>query len=161
MKSVIVYGSTLGNCSKVAELIAKELDGAEIFEVSGFDFSTVDQYDLILLGTSTWGAGDLQDDWEICIDSLKGAALSEKRVALFGTGDQESYSDTFADGMRELYDSAKEAGADIVGKWSTDGYDYSDSRAEIDGSFVGLVLDEDNQYNLSEQRIREWVATIK
>lgn len=161
MKSVIVYGSTLGNCSNAAKLIAKELDGTAVFEVSDFDFNTVDQYDLILLGTSTWGLGDLQDDWESHIDSLKEAKLSEKRVALFGTGDQESYADTFVDAMRELYDSAKEAGADIVGQWSTDGYDYSDSRAEIDGSFVGLVLDEDNQYDLSEGRIKEWVAAIR
>lgn len=161
MKSVIVYGSTLGNCSRAAELIAKELEGVVVSEVSDFDFTAVGQYDLILLGTSTWGSGDLQDDWELHIDSLKSAPLGGKKVALFGTGDQESYSDTFVDAMRDLYDSAREAGAEIVGKWPTDGYDYSDSRAEIDGSFVGLVLDEDNQHDLSESRVKEWISTLK
>lgn len=160
MKTAIVYGSTLGNCSNIAERLVKKFDDASLFEVSDFDFSSADAYDLLVLGTSTWGAGDLQDDWLTPIEALKSAPLAGKKVAIFGTGDQESYSDTFVDGMRDIYDAALEAGATIVGSWSADGYSHTDSRSEIDGSFVGLALDEDNESDKSDERIDQWVASL-
>ncbi len=160
MKSVIVYGSTLGNCSSAAELLAEKLGDTEIVEVSDFDFSSVEKYDLLILGTSTWGFGDLQDDWEARIDDLRSCSLKGKKVAIFGTGDQESYPDSFVDAMREIYDSAENAGAEIIGSWPCEGYRYSSSRAEIDGLLVGLALDEDNEPDKSPERIKTWVASL-
>ena len=51
-------------------------------------------YDLLLLGSSTWGCGELQDDWYDFLDALKRKALSGKRVALFGCGDSASYPES-------------------------------------------------------------------
>lgn len=83
-----------------------------------------------------------------------------KKVALFGLGDQASYSESFVDGLGILYDAVAEEGAVIVGATSTNGYEFSESRAVRDGQFVGLVLDEDNQPSESEQRIASWIAQL-
>ncbi len=160
MKSIVIFGSTMGNCSDAAGKISSALNSDECIEVSSVDFSSIAEYDLIVLGTSTWGIGELQDDWESKVDDLKSVDFSGKKVALFGTGDQESYGDSFVDAMRELYDIVINSGATVVGSWSTDGYDHSESRAEIDGKFVGLALDEDNQYDQTDSRIESWVSSL-
>jgi flavodoxin I len=161
MKAVVVYGSTMGNCSDVAERVSSFIEGSEVCEVGSFDFDTVADYDLLLFGSSTWGLGDLQDDWEEKIDDLKGADLSGKKVALFGTGDQESYVDTFADAVGILYEAVVEAGAEVIGLTSTDDYSFDESRAVVDGKFIGLILDEDNESEKSDERISAWVSSLE
>jgi flavodoxin I len=54
-----------------------------------------------------------------------------------------------------------ELGGTTVGFWSTDGYEHSDSKAIKNGKFVGLAIDEDNQSELTDERIKKWVAQIK
>ena len=49
----------------------------------------------------------------------------------------------------------------MMGATSTDGYDHTDSKAERDGKFVGLLCDEDNQYDMSEGRAQAWVEQLK
>ena len=91
---------------------------------------------------------------------LKAAGLTGKKVAVFGCGDSESYSDTFCGGMKELYDAAEAAGATMVGHVSTDGYNYDDSDAVVDGQFVGLALDDVNEDDKTESRIEAWLPTL-
>jgi flavodoxin I len=76
-------------------------------------------------------------------------------------GDQESYSDYYCDAAGELYDCFTKAGAKVYGMTSTEGYLHQSSKAEKDGKFVGLMFDEDNQYDLSEERAKKWVAQLK
>ena len=116
--------------------------------------------DNILLGTSTWGAGELQDDWYDGLDVIKGADLSGKTVAIFGCGDSASYGDTFCGAMKELYDAAKAAGANVIGKVSTEGYTFDDSDAVVDGQFVGLALDDINEDDKTDGRIDGWIAQL-
>lgn len=96
----IYYGSTTGNTQDLADRIAKALGvaSADVHDVSSAaaDFNP---YDVVLLGSSTMGMGDLQDDWETFIDDVKDADLNGKKVALFGCGDSSSYSDTFGDAL--------------------------------------------------------------
>ena len=40
-------------------------------------------------------------------------------------------------------------------------YDFSESKAVKNGKFVGLAIDEDNQSDLTEERVKTWVAQIK
>ena len=141
-KTVVVYGSSTGVCENIANIIGEKL-GAEVINVSDFSNDTVANYDNLILGTSTWGAGELQDDWYDGLNVLKEADLSGKTVALFGCGDSESYSDTFCGAMKEIYDAAK--GANILPGVSTEGYTFDDSEAVIDGQFVGLALDDVNE----------------
>ncbi|MBQ2096609.1 MAG: flavodoxin [Bacteroidales bacterium] len=160
-KTVIIYGSTTGNAASAAESIAAKLGSdATVKEVSAASKSDLDDFDNLILGSSTWGDGELQDDWFGFISTVKNANLSGKTVAVFGVGDQLSYSDTYVNAMGELYEAATAAGAKIVGATSTDGYSFNESSAVKDGKFVGLALDYDNQGGLSDDRIAAWVAQI-
>ena len=158
MKTGIFYGSTTGVTENVCKKVATLL-GADVFEACEID--KANDYDFLIFATSTWGMGDLQDSWLEVIDSLKNKNLSNKKVALIGVGDQCGFSDTFVNGMGTLYDAVVEAGANVVGKTSTEGYDYSDSTAVRDDHFVGLVIDENNQSELTEERIKNWVESVK
>ena len=163
MKTGIFYGSTTGNCEHVAKEIAKKLGvaDADVKTCDQLSQDAVADYELLLLGSSTWGAGDLQDDWYSAVETLGGMNLAGKKVAVFGTGDSASYSDTFCNAIAQIYDAAEKAGATMTGNnVSTDGYDYSDSEAVRNGAFIGLACDEDNQPDLTEERIANWVATL-
>jgi len=158
MKAIVYFGSTTGTCEDLAGRIGAAL-GAEVKNVTELDASAADA-DLLVLGTSTWGAGDVQDDWYSAVDTLKGLPLAGKKVAIFGCGDSASYPDTFCGGMKAIYDAAKEAGAEVVGAVSTEGYNFDASDAVVDGKFVGLALDELNEADKTDERIAAWVAAL-
>jgi len=162
-KTCIIYGSSTGTCQAIAEKIAAKLgvDSADVFDVANIEGSTVEGYQNLILGTSTWGAGELQDDWYDGLEKIKGADLSGKTIALFGCGDSESYSDTFCGAMAEIYDGLKDSGAKFVGAVGTDGYTYDDSAAVIDDKFIGLALDDVNEDDKTDDRIEAWVNDIK
>ena len=157
-KTVVIYGSSTGTCEGIAEKIGAKI-GAKVINVQDLN-EDVFAADNILLGTSTWGAGELQDDWYDGLDIIKGSDLSGKTVAIFGCGDSASYSDTFCGAMKELYDAAKAAGANVIGEVSTDGYTFDDSDALVDGKFVGLALDDINEDDKTDDRIDTWVAQL-
>ncbi len=158
-KTIVVYGSTTGTCESIAQTLGDQL-GAEVINVSDLTANQLAEADNIVLGTSTWGAGELQDDWYDGVNVVKSANLSGKRVALFGCGDSASYSDTFCGGMKELYDGAVAAGATVVGAVPTDGYTFDDSDAVVDGQFVGLALDDVNEDDKTSERISAWLPAL-
>lgn len=162
-KTCIIYGSSTGTCQAVAEKIAVKLgvDADDIIDVANISQSTPDAYSNLILGTSTWGAGELQDDWYDGLECLKKANLKDKTIALFGCGDSESYGDTFCSAIGEIYNALKYSGARFVGAVSTDGYTYDDSAAVIDGCFVGLAIDEVNEPDKTDSRICAWIDEIK
>lgn len=157
--TIVVYGSSTGTCEAIAEKIAQKL-GCEAINVQDMTADVVNSHENLVLGTSTWGAGELQDDWYDGLKVLQGADLTGKTVALFGCGDCESYGDTFVGGIGELYNAIKSSGARIVGAVSTDGYTFDDSEAVVDGRFVGLPLDDVNEDDKTDGRIEAWVAEI-
>ena len=158
----IYYGSTSGNTQTLAEEIGKKLGVAssDIYDVSSAkaDFSA---YDVLLFGSSTYGMGDLQDDWEDYIEKVKGADLKNKKVALFGCGDSSSYGDSFGDALGIIYKAIKNSGCEFLGKTSLEGYTYDSSEAIVDGQFVGLLIDEDNESDMTDQRIALWIEDLK
>lgn len=158
MKTGIFYGSTTGTTEMVAEKVGALL-GADVMPAAEID--KVENYDFVIFATSTWGMGDLQDDWYGALETLAGKNLSGKKVALIGVGDQASFGDTFVDGMGTIYEEIKDKGVTLVGKTSVDGYDFSSSKAVVDGEFVGLVIDENNQSELTEERIAAWVEKVR
>ena len=160
-KTVIVYGSTTGTCEDLAGRIAAKLGVDNVINVTDFNDSVIADNDNLILGTSTWGAGEVQDDWYDGIKVINSADLSGKTVALFGCGDSDSYADTFVGGLADIYNAAKGAGANIIGAVPTDGYTFDDSEAVVDGKFVGLALDEVNEDNKTDERIDAWVAQIQ
>ena len=156
----IIYGSSSGNTKEVAEKISGLIPGSVLHNVDNFKISDLENYDNLILGTSTWGLGDLQDDWEGFLPELKKANLEGKTIALFGLGDSSSYSDTFVDGMWILYETIKAKGCTVIGSVSTNGYTYDASRADNGAQFCGLALDEDNESQLTDTRIADWVREI-
>lgn len=160
-KTIIIYGSSTGTCESIANTIAEKLGVTDVVSASSISAAQLSEYDNILLGTSTWGIGDLQDDWFDGIEELKKANLSGKTVAVFGCGDSASFPDSFCGAMADLYNAALSAGATTVGEVATDGYDFSDSAAVQDGKFLGLALDDINESDKTEERIDAWLEQLK
>lgn len=165
MKKIgIIYGSITGTCESLASQLAESLGVTtnDVYSADKLTDALIASYDVLILGTSTWGDGELQDDWYDGIKVLKNADLNGKTIALFGCGDSESYCDTFCDGMGILYEDLKDSGCVFLGnRVSTDDYTFSGSIAVVDGAFVGLALDEVNESDKTSGRIREWVNELK
>ncbi|WP_375749588.1 flavodoxin [Vibrio sp. HN007] len=161
MENIAVYfGSDSGATKKVATQIAEQF-GSECFDIADADVDDFEQYDLVVLGTPTINNGEIQSDWDYVLDEIEDLNLAETKVAIFGLGDQVEYADTFVDAMADLADACEEAGASIIGHWSTDGYTHSESRAEEDGQFVGLAIDMERQAEQTPERIEKWITQLK
>ncbi|MDD3596536.1 flavodoxin [Sulfuricurvum sp.] len=161
-KIALVYGSSTGNTEKVAISIQNQLHEhqVDLYNVQNCGTEFYIDYKNIIFGVSTWGEGDLQDDWESYENKFLNIDLKGKTVALFGLGDQEEYSDNYLDAMGTLYDIVLKNGARVVGMWTNEGYEFNESTALRDGKFVGLALDEDNQSKLTNQRVTQWLGEI-
>ena len=158
----IFFGSSTGNTESAAERIAAALGGgASVNNIASSSADEILSFDNIIFGVSTWGAGDLQDDFEDFMGTLEEMDFSGKKVAVFGLGDQESYPDTFVDGMGIIAKAVASAGGSVIGATSTDGYSFDSSEAVDGDKFVGLALDEDNQSDLSQDRINAWAEALK
>ena len=160
------YSSSTGNSETVASYISSAAGVSEYNDIGDAKDSDIEGADCLIVGAPTWHTGaDEQrsgtswDDW--LYDKLPNLDVKGKKVAVFGVGDQESYGDNFCDAAGELYDLFKSAGAVMYGFTSTEGYSHEASKAIYDGKFCGLMCDEDNQYDLSEERSKNWVAQLK
>ena len=162
-KTAIFYGSSSGTTEDIAGRIAAKLGigSSDVYNIDSATPEDVAPYDVLLLGSSTWGVGDLQDDWEGFLPKLKKADLGGKAVAIFGTGDSSSYSDSFCDAIGSIYKELGNTGCSFCGLVSIDGYTFDDSTAVVDGKFVGLPLDEVNEGDKTDARIDQWIAQLK
>ena len=158
----IFFGSSNGTTEAIAEQLGEKLNvaAADIHNVGSASADELNQYDVLLLGTSTWGAGDLQDDWFDFLDSIKTLDLAGKKVALFGCGDSSTFSDTFCDAMGTIYQELQPTGCTFIGAVETEGYTFDESTAVVDGKFVGLALDEMNEDDMTADRINNWVEAL-
>ncbi|MCM1449608.1 MAG: flavodoxin [Clostridiales bacterium] len=157
----IFYGSATGTTREIAHRIAHMLDIAEsdIHDVTETAPSAVEDYETLILGTSTWGNGELESGWYDFIAGLEAMDLRGKKIAIFGCGD-ETMSDTFNDGVGELHNRLAGSGAEFIGEYDVDGYHFNHSKAVHDGKGVGLLLDEVNHPELTSLRLRSWVGLL-
>lgn len=161
-KIAIFYGSTTGTTAAVAKKAGKLL-GVEdryIYNVAEVAPSAVGNYDVLILGTSTWGNGELQEDWEDFIAGLEVQDLSDKTIAIFGCGD-ETMSETFCGAVGTLYQRLLPTGATFIGSYDTEGYHYKETPAKVNGLVRGLLLDEVNHPELTDLRLRAWTTLVK
>lgn len=157
MSVAIYFGTTTGVTEEVVEILKNLIPQADVHDVKdGID--GMEDYDFLILCSSTWGLGDLQDDWMYVLDEMP--SLKEKPVAILGTGDAIAYADTFVDAMRTMYDKCKKLGAKIVGRVDPSNYDFVDSVAIIDGKFIGLPIDHINEPEKTEERLEKWVESL-
>ena len=160
----LFFGTQTGNTETIAETIQAEFGGDGVVTVHNIADASADdfaEYPYLIIGCPTWNIGELQSDWEGFFDELDEIDFSGKQVAYFGAGDQVGYADNFQDAMGILAEKITALGATTVGQWPTDGYEFDSSKAVQNGKFVGLALDEDNQPELTGDRIKTWVAQLK
>ena len=161
----LFYGSSTCYTEIAAEKIAGCLgeDLVDIHNLAEAPVRLMENYQRLILGIPTWDYGELQEDWETCWDDLDNLNLQGKVVALYGLGDQKGYPGWFQDALGYLWAKVTALGARTIGLWPNRGYQFRQSAALTgDGRhFVGLALDEDSQFELSDQRIAQWCEQIK
>ena len=163
MKAKIIYGSDTGNTEVIAEDLVKLLGEHEVLTVDELEESDWEGNELYILGIPTWYDGELQSDWEDYLDDFQKINFTGKTVAVFGLGDQVGYAEWFCDGVGILADIVEKNGGKVIGNWSTDGYEFESSKAVMNtnNTFFGLCLDEDNQPELTQERLKKWVEQLK
>jgi len=161
----LFYGSSTCYTEIAAEKIAALLSvhrKVDLYNIADTALAVADQYQYIILGIPTWDYGELQEDWENIWDSIDSVNWASKTVAIYGLGDQEGYPEWFQDALGYLWTKVDSLGATTIGQTPVTGYRFSASQALTpDGkSFLGLALDEDSEFELSEQRIADWCRQI-
>ena len=167
----IFFGTDTGTTRLIAKKMFNKI-GSELaskpLNVNRVDPGDIEKYDALILGTPSYGVDQLPGistgikagSWEEFLPKLNNIDFSSKRIALYGLGNQEKYAERFADSMIHLYTFFIERGAEIVGLWDPDGYNFIHSQSIVDKKFVGLVLDQQTQPLLTEQRIEEWLGVV-
>lgn len=144
----------------------------EIDGVAGSVAAEFAKYDALIVGTPTWNTGaDMERSgtgWdEIYYSEMQdlndhggNLAISGKTVAVFGLGDSVSYTENYADATGELHDVFESLGCKMIGYTSQEGYEHEASKAIRGDLFCGLLLDAVNQEELTEGRVKDWVAKL-
>lgn len=117
-KILIVYASMSGNTEEIANAIADGIReaGAEfdMKQVLDINASELEQYEGVLLGSYTWGDGELADEFLDFYEDMDQVDLSGKKAAAFGSGDH-SY-EHFCAAVDILEEKLKQLGAEVVGE---------------------------------------------
>lgn len=160
----IFYGSTSGNTEKIAQRIKENLEPGlvDIYNVKNVSVNDIEKYENIILGSSTWGKGILQEDFEhFLYNTLTKANLKGKKIAIFGTGDSSIYPDSFADAIGIIFEALEGKGVTFVGEFPTDGYKFDSSLSIFGDKFIGLPLDDDSDEEQNKLRISIWTDILK
>ncbi len=162
----LIFGTDTGNTEEIGDKICAQLAElacpVEMINVSEASVEVLDAFDLLIMGIPTWDFGGIQGDWEDFEDQILSAQLKGKVVALYGLGDQFGYGDYFLDAMGWLHEKVAKTGAKFIGYWPTEGYEFDASLAanEDNTMFCGLAIDEDQQFELTDQRVKQWVKQL-
>ncbi len=160
-KIAITYSFHTNNTAKIADLIAKKLgnkaEKLNIEEASVEDFM---EYEYYILGSSTWFEGELPNHWDEFLPSIEDEDFSGKKFAFYGLGDQLKYPDFFGDAIAKLADFVEERGGKLLGRYPKTEYYFDHSKALRGGELMGVLLDYENQSNLVESRLDEWIRII-
>ncbi len=160
----LFYGTQTGKTETAAEEIQAAFGGDLVVlnDICNATASDFDDYTCLIIGCPTWNIGEMQSDWDGFYESeMDAMSFAGKKVAYFGTGDQIGYADNFQDAMGILEEKITSLGGQTIGMTSVVGYEHDASKAQKGNQFVGLALDEDNQPELSEARIKAWVTEVR
>lgn len=160
----LFYGSSTCYTEMAGEKIRARLGEAQVdfFNIAETPIVTAQFYDYLIFGIPTWDYGELQEDWEDIWEDIDEVDFTGRKVAIYGLGDQVGYPEWFLDAMGYLHSKVIARGAIPCGYWPRAGYQFEDSKALTpDGEyFVGLALDDENEFNKTETRIEQWCAQI-
>jgi flavodoxin I len=164
----LFFGPLKGSVHRVAEKV-KAAFGEQVVEmisVNDASISDLEKYDLIIFGISTvgketWDSNYSNTDWSKFFPNISKVDFSGKTVAIFGLGDHITYPSHFVNAIGVLAKDLLKNKAAIVGKVDPAGYEFDDSEALIDGMFIGLPIDEDFESELTDERVSNWVNSLK
>ncbi|MBU3070796.1 flavodoxin FldB [Aestuariicella sp. G3-2] len=160
----LFYGSSTCYTEIVADKICDILtdEVVDVYNITDESMLTAENYDFLIMGIPTWDYGELQEDWEEIWDELDLVNFKGRKVALYGLGDQVGYPEWFLDAMGYLHFKLVKLGAQPVGYWPNEGYDFEASKALTPDQkyFVGLALDDENQFDQTEERLAKWCDQI-
>lgn len=159
----LFYSFNSHKTKKIGEMIAEMLGEGVTESVNA---ETVDgeqflKYDRLILGVPTWFDGELPNYWDEFVPALEELDLTGKKIAIYGLADQVGYPENFGDAVGLMARLLRSLGAVIVGETSPEGYRYESSKALENGMFLGLILDQENQGRLTEERLKNWLESIK
>ncbi len=166
-KTALIYWPKKGNVENTAKKISThfEPEGMDIFTISEIEAAKLANYDFLIFGGSTIGADNWEDThtskWHSFFEDLKTVNLQGKTAAIYGLGDQVLYPEHFVDAMAVIRDELTAAGARVIGNWPVENYEHTDSKSVEGDHFIGLALDDDQQHELSDERIRKWVDILR
>ncbi|AZG99356.1 TPA: flavodoxin FldB [Proteus mirabilis] len=164
MKIGLFYGSSTCYTEMAAEKI-RDILGEEFIDlhnVQECDITLMEEYDILILGIPTWDFGEIQEDWLAIWETLPTLDLKDKLVAMYGMGDQIDYGEWFLDALGMLYHHLLPSGVKFIGFWPIEGYEFTSPKPLTDDGkhFVGLALDEVNQFEESDERLSQWCMQI-
>lgn len=169
----LFFGTETGTTRLIAKKMQKKLGDAlcdKPLNVNRIGMAEMLAYDALILGTPSYGEGDipgksvgcLEPNWEEFFSQLTTEPdFSGKRIAFFGLGAQERYADRFASSLFALVEKFRGWGAEIIGDWPNEGYTFDHSDALVNGRFLGLIIDQRTQGMLTDERIDQWLAQVK
>jgi len=162
MKKIgLFYGTTGGRTIGIVDEFDFNLgEEVEIFNVAN-GIEKIKDFENLILVTPSYGFGELEAHWKAVIEDFKKIDLSGKTLALVGLGSQTTFGESFVGGLEVLYNIIIKNGGEIIGFTSTDGYNFEECEAIVEGKFMGLVLDEENQDDMTPDRIYDWLEVIK
>ncbi len=166
MKIGLIYGTNTGVTEIVAEKLDEELRNngldVELHDIASVDFEIINNYNTLIIAVPTWNDGELQDDWDEVFDQWSDYNFEGKKVGFVGTGDQEAYHENYLDAIGKMALPVRNSGGEVFGRTSTKGFQHTSSVGDDgDGFFCGLAIDEDNEPELTDERIANWVSQIK
>jgi len=167
MRVKLIYGSDTSNTENVIDNILlgifEPIFDIKVISVKNLKSEDWTSHDTYILSIPTWYDGELQSDWEDYFNEFKTIDFTGKTVAVFGLGDQIGYDEWFCDGVGILAKVVEENGGKIVGLTKKDdSFDFESSKALKDeNTFWGLCLDEDNQDELTQERLENWCKQLK
>lgn len=167
-KMGIFVGTAGGTSMVIAEALMEEF-GIQEDDVINMeeDFDDIEEqmmgYDVLFIGSSTWGQGDVHFSWVDPVLEIEDEDydFSGKKVAFFGAGDCKKHGEEFCSALGKLHKTFTKAGAKPIGYIPVDGYKYEGTQSIIDGKFCGCAIDEHNESDKTQERIEMWIESVK
>jgi len=168
-KTAVFYSPVGGNVNNVANMLGEMIgnDKVDIIPVKEVESKDLDKYTQMILvgstvGTDHWNNEIIVDEWPEFFRKTEKMGFGHKKVAIVGLGNCVLYPEHFADGMAVLCEEVKKQHGEVLGKVEAEGYDFMDSESlDEDGFFCGLPIDEDNEDELTAERLEKWISHLK
>jgi len=172
MKVNLIYGTETGFTQRVGQSILRKLATNNYWcsmkKIDQLEKKDWTDCDLTIIGAPTWCEprldefGQYSDDWNDYYPEFAKIDFTGQRVALYGLGDQIGYGDNFVDALGMMAKVVLANGGTLYGRVSTDDYEYPNSLGiDENGLFYGLPIDEDNESDLTQRRVDNWVLQLK